>query len=89
MFYTYRSEMIRMYYLQKTSARGEDWARTDIVLSSPDDDRILPLKFWSDHMDLVQSVTIGDTLIAYSMETNEYKDKFELTSTDQTVTEVI
>ena len=81
--------MIRMYYLQKTSARGEDWARTDIVLSSPDDDRILPLKFWSDHMDLVQSVTIGDTLTAYSMETNEYKDKFELTSTDQTVTEVI
>jgi len=40
-------------------------------------------------MDLVKSVTIGDTLIAYLMEANEYKDKFELTSTDQTVTEVI
>ena len=47
-----------MYNLQKTSAWGEDWARTDIVLSSPDDDRILPLQFWSDHMDLVKSVTI-------------------------------
>ena len=81
--------MVRMYYLQKTSARGEDWVRTDIVLSSPDDDRILPLKFWSDHMDLVKSVTIGDTLIAWLLETNEYKDEFELTSTDQTVTEVI
>ena len=77
-----------MYYLQKTSAGGEDWARTDIIQSSPDDDRILPLKFWSEHMDLVKSVTIGVTLIAYSMETNEYKDKFELTATDQTVTEV-
>jgi len=81
--------MIQMYYLQKTSARGEDWARTDIVLFSPDNDRILPLKFWSDHMDLLKAITIGDTLIAYSMETNEYKDTFELTSTDQTVTEVI
>ena len=40
-------------------------------------------------MDLVKSVTIGDTLIAYSMQANEYKDKFELTLTDQTVTEVI
>jgi len=78
--------MIQMYYLHTW---GEDWARTDIVLSSPDDDRILPLKFWSDHTDVVKSVTTGDTLIAYSMETNEYKDKFELTSTDQTVTEVI
>ena len=78
-----------MYYLQKTSAWGEDWARTDIVLFSPDNDRILPLKFWSDHMDLLKAITIGDTLIAYSMETNEYKDTFELTLTDQTVTEVI
>jgi len=89
LFYTHRSEMVRMYYLQKTSAWGEDWARTDIVLSSPDDDRILPLKFWSDHLELVKSVTISNILITYSMQANEYKDKFELTSTDQTVTEVI
>jgi len=40
-------------------------------------------------MDLVKTVSIGDVLIAYSMETSEYRDKFELTSMDQTVTEVI
>ena len=81
--------MIRMYYLQKTSARDEDWATTDIVLSSPETDRTLSLKFWSDHMDLVKCVQIGDVLTAYAMETKEYKDKIELNSTDQTVIEVI
>jgi len=40
-------------------------------------------------MDLVKSITIGNTLIAYSMENNIFREKFELTSTDQTVTEVI
>ena len=78
-----------MYYLQKTWARGDDWARTDIVLSSPETDRTLPLKFWNDHMDVVKSVHIGDLLTAYAMETKEYKDKIELNSTDQTVIEVI
>ena len=81
--------MIRIYYLQKSTARGEEWARTDIVPSSADEDEIVQLKFWSEHMDLVKTVSIGDVLIAYSMETSEYRDKFELTSMDQTVTEVI
>jgi len=60
--------MIRIYYLQKASSRGEDWARTDVVLSSAEEDCILQLKFWSRRMDLVKTVSIGDTLIAYSME---------------------
>ena len=81
--------MTRMHYLQKTSALGDDWARTDIVLSSPETDRTLSLKFWSDHMGVVKSVQIGDLLTAYAMETKEDKDKIELNSTDQTVIEVI
>ena len=80
---------MRMYNLQKTSGRGDEWARTDIVLSSPDEDQIVKLKFWGEHMDLVKSMRIGDNMIAYSMETNIYREKFELASTDQTVIEVI
>ena len=78
-----------MYNLQKTSALGEDWARTDIVLSSPDEDKVLHLKFWGEQMDLVKSIRIGNTIIAYSMESNTYREKVELTSTDQTLIEVI
>ena len=34
-----------------------------------------------------KSLTIGDFLAHYSMETTEYRDKLELVSTDQTVIE--
>ena len=34
-----------------------------------------------------KSLTIGDFLADYSMETTEYRDKLELVSTDQTVIE--
>lgn len=78
-----------MYYLQKTSPRGDDWARTDIILSSPETNRTLPMKFWREQMDVVKSVHIGDVLTAYSLETKEYQGKMEINATDETFIEVI
>ena len=78
-----------MHYLQKSSPRGDDWARTDVILSSPETDRTLPMKFWSEQMDVVKNVHIGDRLTAYSLETKEFQGKIEINATDETFIEVI
>ena len=76
-------------FVQKRTVRGSTYERTDVTLSSKDNDKeTVHIKFWNETGELLSTVMMDQMIVLYAVLTTMYNDKMELVSTDETTIEV-
>jgi len=75
--------------IEKSSIIGTNWVRTDVLLSSRQDDtERIWLKLWRSSAELLKDVVIGQVIICYAVRTTIFNGEVELMNTDETSIEI-
>ena len=75
-------------FVQKATMTGPISTRTEVIVTSMQDDTAITVKFWNENMQLCDDITLGQHVRAYALRSVYYKHKVCLTTTDETVVEV-
>ena len=75
--------------IEKSSINGPNRVRTDVLLSSRQDDtERIWLKLWRSSAELLKDVVIGQVIICYAVRTTIFNGEVELMNTDETSIEI-